>query len=193
MSNRTTIESETSVIIAFSKTLMEAIMDNNDILIRVRYALDLKNREMVEIFKLGGEKVSPEEMPKILTKSIEKDEEVPADYDQIKLNGKKLEAFFNGLITFKRGPMPKKEGQAAPVQEKPDHVNNMVLKKLKVACQLTTEQMLDVLDDGGIAVSKGELGAIMRKPGHRNYKECGDNFTRKFLKGLSIRYRGEKV
>ncbi|MCH7323200.1 DUF1456 family protein [Solibacillus sp. MA9] len=165
-------------------------MENNDILIRVRYALDLKNREMVEIFKLAGEKVAAEEMPKILTKSLAKDEEVPADYDQIKLNDKKLEAFFNGLITFKRGPMPKKEGQTAPVQEKPDHVNNMVLKKLKVACQLTTEEMLDVLDDGGIAVSKGELGAIMRKPGHRNYKECGDNFTRKFLKGLSIRYRG---
>lgn len=166
-------------------------MENNDILIRVRYALDLKNREMIEIFKLGGITVTPEEMPKILVKSLAKEEEVPADYDQIKVNDKKLEAFLNGLITFKRGPMPKKEGQqAAPVQEKPDHVNNMVLKKLKVACQLTTEDMLDVLDDGGIAVSKGELGAIMRKPGHRNYKECGDNFTRKFLKGLSIRYRG---
>lgn len=166
-------------------------MDNNDVLIRVRYALDLKNREMIEIFKLGGITVTPEEMPKMLTKSLAKEEEVPADYDQIKVNDKKLEAFLNGLITFKRGPMPKKEGQpAAPVQDKPDHVNNMVLKKLKVACQLTTEDMLDVLDDGGIAVSKGELGAIMRKPGHRNYKECGDNFTRKFLKGLSIRYRG---
>lgn len=167
-------------------------MDNNDILIRVRYALDLKNREMIEIFKLGGVTVTPEDMPKMLTKSIEKDEEVPVDYDQIKVNSKNLEAFFNGLITQKRGPMPKKEGQVTPVQEKPDHINNMVLKKLKVACQLTTEQMLDVLDDGGIAVSKGELGAIMRKPGHRNYKECGDNFTRKFLKGLSIRYRGQE-
>ena len=169
---------------------MEAIMDNNDILIRVRYALDLKNREMIEIFKLGGVTVSPEDMPKILTKSLEKEAEVPVDYDQMKVNNKNLEAFFNGLITFKRGPMPKKEGQAAPVQEKADHVNNMVLKKLKVACQLTTEDMLDILDEGGIAVSKGELGAIMRKPGHRNYKECGDNFARKFLKGLSIRNRG---
>ena len=171
--------------------LWRFVMDNNDILIRVRYALDLKNRDMVEVFKLGGVKVTPEEMPKMLIKSLEKDEEIPADYEQIKVNHKTLEAFFNGLITLKRGPMPVKEGQAPPVQEKPDHINNMVLKKLKVACQLTTEQMLDVLDDGGIAVSKGELGAIMRKPGHRNYKECGDNFARKFIKGLSIRYRGK--
>ena len=29
-------------------------MDNNDILIRLRYALDIKNTDMVEIFKLGG-------------------------------------------------------------------------------------------------------------------------------------------
>ena len=29
-------------------------MDNNDILIRLRYALDIKNSDMVEIFKLGG-------------------------------------------------------------------------------------------------------------------------------------------
>ena len=49
--------------------------------------------------------------------------------------------------------------------------------------------MLDVLHDGGIVVSKGELGAILRKPGHRNYKECGDNFARKFLKGLAVKYR----
>lgn len=29
-------------------------MDNNDILTKLRYALDLKNKEMAEIFKLGG-------------------------------------------------------------------------------------------------------------------------------------------
>lgn len=28
-------------------------MDNNDILIRLRYALEIKNSEMAEIFKLG--------------------------------------------------------------------------------------------------------------------------------------------
>ena len=29
-------------------------MENNDILIRLRYALDIKNTDMVKIFKLGG-------------------------------------------------------------------------------------------------------------------------------------------
>ena len=29
-------------------------MDNNDILIRLRYALDIKDADMVEVFRLGG-------------------------------------------------------------------------------------------------------------------------------------------
>ena len=46
-------------------------MDNNDILIRLRYALDIKNSDMVEIFKLGGVELTKEEVLKILTKSNE--------------------------------------------------------------------------------------------------------------------------
>ena len=169
-------------------------MDNNDILIRVRYALDIKNQDMIEIFKLGGYEFSKEEIFKILTKTRDDLEDLEENDDQIKCNNKMLEAFLNGLITFKRGKQDVKPGQQPtspePAVQKSDNVNNMLLKKLKVALQLTTEEMLDILDDGGIAVSKGELGAILRKPGHRNYKECGDNFARKFLKGLTIKYRG---
>ena len=36
-------------------------MDNNDILIRLRYALDIKNSDMVEIFKLGGIELQKED------------------------------------------------------------------------------------------------------------------------------------
>ena len=44
-------------------------MDNNDILIRLRYALDIKNKDMVEIFKLVGIEVTKEEVLQVLTKS----------------------------------------------------------------------------------------------------------------------------
>lgn len=169
-------------------------MENNDILIRLRYALDIKNKDMVEVFKLGGVEVTKEEVLKILTKAKEEseEEEVVEDENHIKCNNKMLESFLNGLITHKRGkqdPKPEQPAETEPVVQQKDHVNNMLLKKLKVALQLTTEDMLDVLHDGGIVVSKGELGAILRKPGHRNYKECGDNFARKFLKGLAVKYR----
>ncbi|TQR19391.1 DUF1456 family protein [Psychrobacillus vulpis] len=167
-------------------------MDNNDILIRLRYALDIKNNDMIEIFKLGGIVVTKDELPKILTKSKDEfDDEVDVEenQDQIKCNHKMLNSFLNGLITFKRGKKDPKPGQVESPEPPENSANNMLLKKLRVALQLTTEEMLDILDDGGIAVSKGELGAILRKEGHRNYKVCGDNFARKFLRGLALRYR----
>lgn len=43
-------------------------MSNNDILKRVRYAMDIKDIDMVEIFKLGGMEVTKEEVVDMLTK-----------------------------------------------------------------------------------------------------------------------------
>ncbi|OIK16672.1 cytoplasmic protein [Bacillus sp. MUM 116] len=165
-------------------------MDNNDILIRLRYALEIKNKEMAEIFKLGGVDVTVPEVIKILTKSDEYD----ADSDnQIKCNNSMLDSFLNGFIISKRGKQEPKPGQPStpePSVKKNANMNNLLLKKVKIALALTTEEMLDIFDEAGITVSKGELGALLRKEGHKNYKECGDKFARNFLKGLAIKYRG---
>lgn len=163
-------------------------MTNNDLLIRLRYALDIKNSDMVEIFKLGGMDFSKDEVLNMLIK-VKEDEEVPEEY--IRCNNKMLEAFLNGFITFKRGPQQPKPGEQAgpmPVTGK-ESPNNMFLKKVKIALSLTSEDMLDLLYEGGVTVSKGELSAILRNPSHRNYKECGDRFVRNFLKGLTYKYR----
>ncbi|WP_066299107.1 DUF1456 family protein [Bacillus sp. FJAT-29937] len=164
-------------------------MDNNDILIRLRYALEIKNKEIAEIFKLGGEDVTVPEVVKILTKSDEYDDE---NDDQIKCNNSMLDSFLNGLIIYKRGRQEPKPGQSDTPQPstKSANVNNLLLKKVKIALALTTEDMLDIFDHAGITVTKGELGALLRKEGHKNYKECGDKFARNFLKGLAIKYRG---
>ncbi|MFC5774780.1 DUF1456 family protein [Ectobacillus antri] len=165
-------------------------MTNNDILIRLRYALDIKDKDMIEIFKLGGVSVTREELSKILTK-VKDDyyDEVDENEDVIRCNDKMLESFLNGFITFKRGKQEPKPFQPVLRPEK-ESVNNMLLKKVKIALSLTTEDMLDIWDSVGIRVSKGELGALLRKKGHKNYKECGDKFARNFLKGLAVRYRG---
>ncbi|MEK3976440.1 YehS family protein [Psychrobacillus sp. FSL K6-1267] len=173
-------------------------MENNDILIRLRYALDIKNKEMVEIFKLGGVEISKEDVLKLLTKSkdsFESDyDESPEEEDnQLKCNNKMLESFLNGLITFKRGPQEQKQGQqVAPPSPSgnSESVNNMLMKKVKIALALTSEDMIDILEESRVAITKSELSAILRKEGHRNYKECGDKFARNFLKGLAIKYRG---
>ncbi|MED4460980.1 DUF1456 family protein [Metabacillus fastidiosus] len=165
-------------------------MDNNDILIRLRYAMEIKNKEMAEIFKLGGVDVTVPEVIKILTKSDEDDIE---NEDQIKCNNSMLDSFLNGFIIYKRGKQEPKPGQPN-VQETPvnkgANVNNILLKKVKIALALTAEDMLDIFEEAGITVTKGELGALLRKEGHKNYKECGDKYARNFLKGLAFKYRG---
>jgi uncharacterized protein YehS (DUF1456 family) len=55
--------------------------------------------------------------------------------------------------------------------------------------ELQEEDMLGILKQAGSPVSKSELSALFRKAGHKNYKECGDQFLRNFLKGLALRYR----
>ena len=166
-------------------------MDNNDILIRLRYALEIKNKEMAEIFKLGGEEVTVPEVIQILTKSDDEDEY--EDDNQIKCNNHMFDSFLNGLIIFKRGrqePKPGESNTPEPVSPKSANVNNLLLKKVKIALALTTDDMLEIFELAGIRVSKGELGALLRKEGHKNYKECGDKFARNFLKGLALKYRG---
>lgn len=161
-------------------------MENNDILIRLRYALDIKNTDMVEIFNNGGIDVTKEEVLKILTKTDEEDEME----DAIKLNNMKLESFLNGFITFKRGKQDPKPGQPERPPLSNESMNNILLKKLKIALSLTSEDMIEILKLAGVTITKGELSAILRKEGHKNYKKCLDKYARNFLKGLTIKYRG---
>ena len=41
---------------------------------------------------------------------------------------------------------------------------------MKIALSLTSEDMIDLLEETGVIVTKGELGALLRKEGHKNYK-----------------------
>ncbi|MFX3672848.1 MAG: DUF1456 family protein [Paenisporosarcina sp.] len=171
-------------------------MDNNDILIRLRYALDIKNKDMVEIFKLGGIEVTKEELLLILTKSKDDYFDDADDFydeneneENIKCDNTMLESFLNGFIIFKRGKQEPKPGQPERPALTNERVNNLVLKKLKIALELTSEDMLDILESAGVTVTKGELSALLRKEGHKNYKECGDRYARNFLKGLALKYR----
>lgn len=166
-------------------------MNNNDILIRLRYALDIKNADMVEIFKLGGVAVTHDDVVRLLKKTNDNYEE-ELDEDAVYCDNFMLESFLNGLIILKRGKQEPKPGQP----ERPAYtiksngsVNNVLLKKVKIALSLTSDDIMDILEEAGVIVSKGELTAIFRKEGHKHYMECGDRYARNFLKGLAMRYR----
>lgn len=171
-------------------------MDNNDLLIRLRYALDIKNKDMIEIFKLGGMEVTKEEVMKMLTKSPDSQEDETGSIwneaeneDYIKVDNTMFESFLNGFIVFKRGKQEPKPGQPEKPLLTNERSNNLLLKKLKIALQLTSEDMLEIFKTAEFTVTKGEISAFLRKEGHKNYKECGDQIARNFLKGLGLKYR----
>lgn len=174
-------------------------MNNNDILIRLRYALDIKDTDMVEIFRLGGVTVTKEELQRMLSKpennsNIDSEDEFIAADDMKNCNNYMLESFLNGFIIFKRGKQELQPGQTQKqvfMINNNKAVNNVFLKKVKIALSLTGEDMLNILNDAGANLSNSELSAVLRREGQRNYKECGDRYVRKFLKGLAIRYRNK--
>lgn len=163
-------------------------MNNNDILIRLRYALAISNQEMIEIFRLGGKELTLTELGVLLTKQ---DLEADLPRDAV-CDRRTLEQFLNGLILYKRGPQPTKEGVTPPHPYQMDtqaQVNNVMMKKIKIALKMTSEDIQACLQLAGLYVSTSEIGAILRKAGQRNYMPCKDSFARNFLKGLTIRER----
>ena len=154
-------------------------MINNDVLRSIRYALDLGDAKVVEIIKLAGGDIAQSDLASFLKKE---DEEgfVECD-DEVMLS------FLDGLIIHRRGKMESRPEQG----KKPERLtNNTILKKLRVAFELKEEDMHKVLELAGFSVSKPELSALFRVKGHKNYRACGDQLLRNFLKGLTIRLRG---
>ncbi len=154
-------------------------MTNNDILRRIRYTFNFDDSKMIAIFGLANKKVTRAE----ISDWLKKDDD-PAFKE---LSDIKLAQFLNGLITFKRG---KKEG-AAPVPEK-RLTNNSIFMKLKIALNLKAEDVLDLMDLAGFPMSKPELSAFFRRPGHKHYRECQNQMLRNFLKGVQRKYRPDK-
>ena len=154
-------------------------MTNNDILRRLRYALDIKDLTMVEIFKLSEYEIARSDLIDLLKKEEEE--------GYVDCSDEVIVLFLDGLIIHKRG-----NGEMAPGHvEKRDLplTNNGILKKLRIALKFREDEMLSTLKLAGMCLSKSELSALFRKEGQRHYKECGDQILRNFLKGLTTRFR----
>jgi len=152
---------------------------NNDILRRFRYALDISNPKMLEIFRTSGHEIDQETLIALLKKEEEE--------GCLECSNGLLEDFFDGLITLKRG---RQEGAPAePARSGGERINNVILRKLRIALNMKDDDMAAVMMLAGVRVTRSELGALFRSRGHKNYKECGDQFLRSFLTGLTNRYR----
>jgi len=151
-------------------------MTNNDVLRKIRYTFNYPDDIMMDLFKKGGLEVSREQLSNWLKK-----EDAP-DYKNI--YDKQLAYFLNGFISKHRG---NKDG-AVPHAEKSLN-NNIILRKIKIALNLKVEDIVDILSDMDIRVSKHEVSAFFRKPGQSQYRPCLDQFFRNFLMGMQKRYR----
>ena len=90
-----------------------------------------------------------------------------------------------GFIIKKRGI---REDSKPPA--KPELLtNNIILKKLRIALTLRDVDIIEIMSLANVEVSKTELSALFRREGHKNYKECGNQFLRYFLKGLTLKFR----
>jgi uncharacterized protein YehS (DUF1456 family) len=155
-------------------------MINNDVLRSIRYMLDLGENKVVEIARLADPAFA---IDKDAVRAFLLKEDDPG---YLACSDVVLAHFLDGLIIHLRGrdeSLPSR-----PVEKRIS--NNVVLKKLRVAFELKDVDMHQVFVDAGFPVSKPELSALFRQPGHKNFRPCGDQLLRAFLKGLTLRVRG---
>lgn len=151
-------------------------MNNNDVLRRIRYIFDFGDSKMIAIFGKADHEVTRGQVSDWLKKDDDPAYQECSDTE--------LAIFLNGLINDKRG---KKEG-AQPEPEKLLN-NNIIFMKLKIALNLKAEDVLGILELAEFRISKHELSAFFRKPGHKHYRECKDQILRNFLQGMQLKYR----
>ncbi|WKK83562.2 YehS family protein [Marivirga arenosa] len=151
-------------------------MTNNDILKRLRFTFDFSDQEMISIFDQADYKV---------TRSLVTDWLKAEDHEEYKdIHDDQLATFLNGLINKNRG---KKEG-VQPTAEKVLE-NNEILKKLKIALSLKTEDIVDIFNLAEKPISPHEITAFLRNPKQKQYRPFQEQYLRNFLNGLQIKYR----
>ena len=148
-------------------------MTKNDILRRLRYALQIRDTQVAKMISRSGSPIEPAQVV-----SWMKGEE---DEGYVELPDPILCRFLDGLILEKRGPRP--DGQIPVPLEFLS--NNEILRKLRIALELRDEEMSAVFEQAEFVVTKAELSSFFRKEGHRNYRKCPEQVLRKFLQGLS--------
>ena len=155
-------------------------MLSNDILRSLRYILKVNNNDMVRILALADMESTSANFDTWMTKE---DEEGFVRCPDIILSG-----FLNGLIYEKRG----KDDSAPELALERRVNNNTVLKKLRIAFSLKTDDIQAIMTLQNVRISMPEITAMMRSVDHKNYRECGDQFMRYFLRGLAVRLHDNK-
>ena len=151
-------------------------MINNDLLRRISTIFGFNDEKILSILELGQCLISSDQLTDFFK---EKDDDAYQELADIQ-----LASFLNGLIIEKRG----KQDGPRPEAEKVIN-NNIVLRKLKIALNLKNEDVLEILAQAGLIISKHELSAFFRRPDHKHFRHCKDQVLRNFLQGMQMKFR----
>jgi len=128
------------------------------------------------IFEKGGLKVDRTTLSDWLKK--EEDEAYQL------MVAKNLTIFLNGFIAEKRG-----ERDGGPPKPEKYLTNNLILKKLKIALSLTTEDILEMFILSGKTISMHEITSFLRNPEKRQFQPMKDQYLRQFIYAIQDKYR----
>jgi len=147
----------------------------------VRYTLEIKNKEVLQMIQAGGVKLTILDVVNLL-----KNEE---DEEYLGCSAKTIHAFLDGLILQRRGPSdgPAKKFPTSTID------NNTILRKLRIAFEMRDTDLIATIESVGLRISKSELSSLFRAPSHKHFMKCGDQFLRNFLKGLTHRFRSNEA
>ena len=151
-------------------------MKSNELLRHLRKLLALNEQGMTDILALGHFTATPD-----LVRNWLRQENEPEYADCPDLAAAH---FIEGLIISKRGPK-----DDAPTAPPAPLDNNQVLKKLRIAFNLQGDDMHTLFTEVDHPLTKQELDALFRKPGHKNFQPCSDQLLRTFIKGLTAHAR----
>jgi uncharacterized protein YehS (DUF1456 family) len=150
-------------------------MNNNDVLRSICLVLNLNDAATANIFKLAGQDVDPATITQFLKNENE------GGY--LDCNNHLMTLFLDGLISHRRG---KSDKNPSPSNDNfPPLTNNVIIKKLRIAFNLKEDDLIELMSLADYEVNKNELGAFFRKPGHKHYRACPDEFLMGFLVGLT--------
>lgn len=160
-------------------------MESNDLNRRVRYALSLDDADVVDLLRLAD---YAGDWTNISAWRLKE-----GDEGYILCPNEALSAMLDGLIIQRRGV---REDNSASTDAGPTAVaksakhdkpidNNAVLKQIRIALSLKTDDVHAMIQLGGGKLGKSEVNALFRKPAARNYRRCGDQVLRWFLGGLA--------
>ena len=156
------------------------VLSTNEILYRIKKALNLSLEEMIEAYKLEAYEMESSHLEALLKRRLDKGFEL-CSYEE-------LGVFLDGLVTLKRGPSPKKE-----TDEAVELTNNLILKKLRIALELKEAETEIIFGLADIELTKQQLASLFRKETHKNFKPCSNELLMAFIEGLDeFYYIGEE-